>query len=146
MAREKRVLFICNGNSARSQMAEGVVNALFDGRWQARSAGVAPVGLVHPLAIDVMREIGVNIAGQRSKSVDEFRAMEFDVVVTLCDQAQESCPIWLAKGRKIHLGYPDPARVDGANEQRLQAFRDCRDALRHDLQLLLGQPSSHSEE
>ena len=143
---KKRVLFLCNGNSARSQMAEGIVNALFDGRWEAHSAGITPFGIVHPLAIVAMREIGVDILNQWSKPVSEFRVMRFDLVVTLCGEAQESCPVWLGSGRKLHLGYPDPAKVDGSPEQRLQTFRDVRDALRHDLEHLLGQPMSHSEE
>ncbi len=127
---KRRILFLCMGNSCRSQMAEGLVNAFLADRYEAFSAGTAPVGHVHPLAVQVMREIGVDISQQRSKSADEFRNGTFDLVVTVCDDAAENCPVWLGKGARAHLGFPDPARARGSVEEIAQAFRDVRDRMR----------------
>ncbi|MBC7237173.1 MAG: arsenate reductase ArsC [Chloroflexi bacterium] len=129
MAR-KQVLILCTGNSARSQMAEGLVNRFLGDRWQAHSAGTRPAGYVHPLAIEVMRELGIDISAQRSKSVDEFRDAPMDVVITVCDNAAEDCPLWLGKGRVVHIPFADPAAVTGAPEERREAFRAVRDAIR----------------
>ncbi len=123
MPRQRRVLFLCTGNSARSQMAEGLVNHLRGDRWQAVSAGTHPTGSVHPLAIAAMKEIGVDISCARSKSVDEFRDAAFDVVITVCDSAAEECPLWLGQGKRVHIGFPDPARGS------LSDFRTVRDAI-----------------
>jgi arsenate reductase len=101
---KKRVLFLCTGNSARSQMAEGLVNHDLGDEWQALSAGIEPAGTVHPLAVRAMAELGIDISRQRSKPVDEFRGREFDLVVTVCDDAAENCPVWLGRGQKVHLG------------------------------------------
>ncbi len=123
MATEKlRVLFLCTGNSARSQMAEALVNARMGDRWQALSAGVAPTGRVNPLAIRALSEIGIQHEGQ-SKHVNQFLKADFDLVVTVCDDAAENCPVWLGKGRREHLNFPDPAKVAGTDEDRLNAFR-----------------------
>jgi len=102
MMEKKRVLFLCTSNSARSQMAEGLVNHFLGDRWEAFSAGTAPAGYVHPLAIQVMDELGIDISAQRSKPVDEFRGAEFDFVITLCDNAAQTCPLWLGSGRVKH--------------------------------------------
>jgi phosphate transport system protein len=110
-------------------MAEGWVNAHLGDRYEAHSAGTAPTGHVHPLAVRVMREIGVDISHQRSKSVDEFRDEAFDFVVTLCDDAAENCPVWLGSGVRVHLGFPDPAQARGGDEEIAQAFRDVRDRM-----------------
>jgi arsenate reductase len=118
---KRNVLFLCTGNSARSQMAEGLVNHLRGDEWRAVSAGTHPTGYVHPLAIDVLKEIGIDASGARSKSVAEFRDTAFDLVVTVCDSAAEECPLWLGKGKRTHLGFPDP--VKGA----LDDFRAVRD-------------------
>ena len=126
----KRALFLCTGNSARSQIAEGLVNHFLGGRWEAFSAGTAPTGYVHPLAGRTMAELGINISAQRSKSVDEFREAEFDVIVTVCDNAAKNCPVWLGRERKAHLGFPDPAAATGSEEERLEVFRQVRDGLR----------------
>jgi len=121
-----RVLFICTHNSARSQMAEGISNALFPGRVEARSAGTRP-GTVHPLAIEVMAEIGIDISRSRSKHLDEFRNERFDLAVTVCDGANEICPFFSGAKDHEHAGFPDPSAVEGEREERLAAFRQARD-------------------
>jgi arsenate reductase len=127
---KKRVLFLCSGNSARSQMAEGLVNHFLGDRWEAHSAGTAPTGHVHPLATQAMAELGIDISAQRSKSVDELRDAEFDLVITVCDNAASNCPLWLGPGRVKHMGFPDPAAAIGSEAQRLTVFRQVRDRLR----------------
>ena len=127
---KKRVLFLCTGNSARSQMAEGLVNHFLGEKWQAFSAGTEPSGSVHPLAIRAMVELGIDITTQHSKSTDEFRDIEFDLVVTVCDGAAANCPVWLGKGQKVHISFPDPAAATGSWEERLEVFRQVRDDLR----------------
>ncbi|HEX8992306.1 MAG TPA: arsenate reductase ArsC [Anaerolineales bacterium] len=131
------MLFLCNGNSCRSQMAEAIVNARHPG-WQAFSAGVQPAGYVHPLAIRVLVEIGIQHTGE-SKSVDQFRDRSFDRVITVCDEANEQCPVWLGSGMRLHESFPDPARAAGTEEQRLLAFRRVRDAIIEKLPGLLGE-------
>ena len=126
----KRVLFLCTGNSARSQMAEGLVNHFAGERWEAFSAGTAPTGYVHPLAVRAMAELGIGISAQRSKSVDQFRDVEFDTVVTVCDHAAKNCPLWLGRGQVEHMGFPDPASDAGSEAERLEVFRQVRDAIR----------------
>ncbi len=121
---KRQVLFLCTGNSARSQMAEALVNHLRGDQWQAVSAGTRPTGYVHPLAIQALKEIGIEASGARSKSIDEFRNAKFDVVVTVCDSAAEECPLWLGKGKRTHIGFPDPAKGTLAD------FRAVRDAIR----------------
>jgi len=128
---KKRVLFLCTGNSARSQMAEGLVNYSMGDRWEAFSAGTQPTGSVHPLAVQAMAELGIDISAQHSKSTDEFRGADFDLVITVCDDAARNCPIWLGKGKRTHLGFPDPAAAAGNEIERLEAFRQVRDGLRH---------------
>jgi len=130
---KKRVLFLCTGNSARSQMAEGLVNHLLEDGWEAYSAGTQPSGYVHPLAVRAMAEIGMDISTQRSKSADEFREVEFDVVITVCDNAAKNCPFWLGSGRVTHKGFPDPAAATGSEEERLAVFRQVRDGLRQEI-------------
>jgi arsenate reductase len=124
----KLVLFLCTGNSARSQIAEAIVNAHLGGEWEARSAGTRPTGVVNPHAIEALREIGIQHTG-RSKSVDEMRDVPFDLVVTVCDDAAEECPVWLGAGRRTHLGFPDPARVEGTESEVMAAFRRVRDEM-----------------
>ena len=127
MVKKKRVLFLCTGNSCRSQMAEGLVNHFLDEQWEAYSAGTQPAGYVHPLAVQVMSDLEIDISGRRSKSVDEFRTMEFDQVITVCDDAAENCPVWLGSGRVTHISFPDPARAGGTEAARLAVFRQVRD-------------------
>jgi arsenate reductase len=124
------VLFLCTGNSARSQMAEGLVKHFLGDRWEAFSAGTAPSGYVHPLAVQAMADLGIDISAQRSKSTDEFRDVDFDVVITVCDHAAQNCPVWPDEGRRKHLGFPDPAAATGSEQERLAAFRRVRDGLK----------------
>ena len=123
----RRVLFLCTGNSCRSQMAEAIVNARYP-QWRAFSAGVQPAGYVHPLALRALDEIGIRHNGE-SKSAEQFRGEEFDLVVTVCDEANEQCPVWLGNGRKLHHSFRDPAKAEGTEEQRLAVFRQVRDEI-----------------
>ena len=135
----KRVLFICTHNSARSQMAEGLVNHDLAGKVQAFSAGTDPT-FVHPLAIAAMKEVGIDISRQRSKSIDEFADEKFDFVITLCDQAAESCPVFFGGTRRMHMGFPDPSGVTGTEEEKLSFFRNLRDQIRDKLLAFLSLP------
>jgi arsenate reductase len=126
---KKQVLFLCTGNSARSQMAEGLVNDLLSDEWQAFSAGTQPAGYVHPLAVQAMGELSIDISEHESKPADVFRDRAFDLVVTVCNGAAENCPLWLGEGEVMHIGFPDPASATGTNEERLEVFRRVRDAI-----------------
>lgn len=123
-----RVLFLCTGNSCRSQMAEAIINDRLGDNWQAFSAGTLPTGHVHPLAIQVLEEISIHHTG-RSKSVSEFEGTSFDKVITVCDRAAEECPIWLGSGVRLHISFPDPAQVTGTPDAVLSAFRAVRDEI-----------------
>jgi arsenate reductase (thioredoxin) len=125
---KQRVLILCTGNSARSQMAEGWLRELAGDQFDVFSAGTHP-SVVNPLAIAVMAERGVDISGQRSKSVSEFLDQPFDFVITVCDQAAEACPIFPGPAERIHWSFPDPAAVTGTEEDKLNAFRSVRDSL-----------------
>jgi arsenate reductase len=103
------------------------VNYFLGEQWEAFSAGTDPSGYVHPLAIRAMAELGIDIVAYRSKSTDKFRGTEFDLVVTVCDSAAVNCPVWLGKGKKVHIGFPDPAAAAGSGEEWLQVFRHVRD-------------------
>jgi arsenate reductase (thioredoxin) len=131
-----KVLFLCTGNSCRSQMAEAIVNARLGDRWEASSAGTEPTGHVHPMALRVLAEIGIPHHGQ-SKHADTYRHSPFDLVVTVCDGAAESCPMWLGRGRRVHLGFPDPARAVGTDDEVLAAFRRVRDDIAREVPPLL---------
>ena len=120
----RKVLFLCTGNSCRSQMAEAIVNARYP-EWRASSAGTQPTGFVHPMAIQVLHEIGIEHDGS-SKNVEQFRNETFALVVTVCDDANESCPVWLGKGVRLHEGFRDPAKAQGTDEERLAVFRQVR--------------------
>jgi len=122
-----RVLFICTGNSARSQMAEGVLRHLAGERVEVFSAGSKP-SVVNPMAIRAMAEIGVDISGHRSKSLMEFIHQPFDFVITVCDSAAETCPAFPGRAQRFHWSFPDPAAVEG-EEAKLAAFRSVRDGL-----------------
>ncbi|PWH15975.1 MAG: low molecular weight phosphatase family protein [Anaerolineae bacterium] len=136
MTQRRKVLFLCTGNSCRSQMAEALVNAKLGNTWQAFSAGTKPAGFVHPKALAVLAEIGIQHLGS-SKHVDEFRQQDFDVVITVCDSAAEECPLWLGKGKRIHHGFPDPAKSDN-----LEDFRRVRDAIERELFPILNELAS----
>lgn len=126
------VLILCTGNSARSQMAEGLLRHDGGDRYQVFSAGTHP-GRVNPLAIQAMQEIGIDISDHRSKSVDEFISREFDYVITVCDNARESCPVFPGKTRTIHWSFEDPAAAQGDEAKRLAVFRRIRDEIRERL-------------
>jgi arsenate reductase (thioredoxin) len=128
----KRVLFICTHNSARSQMAEGLVNHDLAGKVQAFSAGTDPTS-VNPLAVAVMGELGIDISRQRSKSIDEFADQKFDFVITLCDHAAESCPVFFGGVKRIHIGFPDPSGVTGTEAEKHSFFRKLRDQIREEI-------------
>jgi arsenate reductase (thioredoxin) len=132
----KKVLFLCTGNSARSQISESVVNARLGSEWEAVSAGTQPSGYVHPKAIEALQEIGIDHQG-RSKSTNEFQDASFDLVVTVCDDAAENCPVWLGQGKRVHLGFPDPAGATGSDEEVLDIFRQVRDDIAHKVVELL---------
>ena len=123
-----KVLFLCTGNSCRSQLAEALVNARMGERWEAVSAGTQPAGYVHPKALAALAEVGIQHQG-RSKLADEFRGVAFDLVITVCDAAAEDCPLWLGQGRRVHHSFPDPAKATGTEEEIMQAFRTVRDAI-----------------
>ncbi|MEO6061480.1 MAG: arsenate reductase ArsC [Thermoflexales bacterium] len=123
-----KVLILCTGNSCRSQMAEAIVNARLGETWQAVSAGTKPAGYTHPLAIKALAEIGIPHAG-RSKHADEFREVAFERVITVCDSAAEDCPVWLGAGKRVHIGFDDPAKAQGTDEQIMAVFRRVRDEI-----------------
>lgn len=124
----QRVLFICSHNAARSQMAEGYLGAKYGDRYGAFSAGTTAT-VVHPLAVQVMNELGIDIADHQSKDLGGFIGQEMDVVVTVCDAAQGICPMFPGARKTIHAGFSDPAAVTGTEEERLAAFRAVRDEI-----------------
>ena len=128
MTDRKRALILCTGNSARSQMAEGLLRRMGEDRFEVFSAGTHP-GHVNPLAIEAMREIGIDINGHRSKSVDEFLGQEFDYVITVCDNANSNCPVFPGKTERLHWSFDDPAAAEGDESQRLAVFRRVRDEI-----------------
>lgn len=127
----KKVLFLCTGNSCRSQMAEAIVNARYGDEWQAVSAGTKPAGYTHPKALAALEEIGIQHEG-RSKLPDEFRDVDFDLVVTVCDSAAEDCPVWLGQGKKVHHSFFDPAKTDD-----MEDFRRVRDEIVREIKNIL---------
>ena len=138
---KKRVLFICTSNSARSQMTEALVNHDLGDRFEAYSAGTDPKP-PHPLAIRVLQEIGIDHSTARSKSMDEFAGQAFDFVITLCDSANESCPLFFGGVQRAHLGFDDPARAEGIEEEKLVVFRRVRDEIRTQVEAFLTQGKS----
>jgi arsenate reductase len=135
---KKTVLFICTSNSARSQMAEALVNHDLGGRFEAFSAGLAPRA-PHPAALRVLAEIGIDHSLARSKSLDEFADRTFDHVITLCDGANETCPVYFGGVRRTHLGFEDPAAASGSEEDVLAAFRRVRDQIRESVEEYLAE-------
>ena len=124
----KRILVLCTGNSARSQMGEGLFRMEGKGAYEVESAGTKP-SHVRPEAIAAMKELGVDISGHRSKSVHEFDGQAFDYVVTVCDNARDNCPVFPAAAERLHWSFEDPAAVTGSEEERLAAFRRIRDQI-----------------
>ncbi len=125
-----RVLFLCTGNSCRSHMAEGWLRHLAGDRYEALSAGAKPAGYVHPLAIQAMAEVGVDISRHRSKSIDEFNGRALDVLITVCDHARESCPTFAGAKKMLHWSFEDPARAAGNDAEKMAVFRRVRDEIR----------------
>jgi len=140
-----RVLILCTANSARSQMAEGLLHHEAGPSCQVFSAGTKPTR-VRPEAIAVMREAGIDLSGHHSKSVEEFLGQDFDYVITVCDNARETCPVFPATTRRIHWSIEDPAAVGGGEEERLSAFRRARDELQRRLRAFLREQITQPEE
>lgn len=137
------VLFLCTGNSARSILAESLLRHFGGGRFRAYSAGSAPKGEVHPMALGQLRDVGLPVEGLRSKSVDEFLgpdAPEIDIVITVCDNAAENCPVFPGRPMTAHWGMPDPAAVDGSEEEIARSFRNARAELDRRVKLLVNLP------
>ncbi len=124
--KRQRILFLCTGNSARSQMAEGLLRHIAGNQFEVFSAGTRPAGL-NPNAVTAMAEVGINIAGSRSKSVDEFAGQQFEYVFTVCDNARESCPIFPGGAKRLHQSFEDPAAAPA--DQQLGVFRKVRDQI-----------------
>jgi arsenate reductase len=129
MVANKRILFLCTHNSARSQMAEGLLRRLGGDQFEAYSAGTEAT-LVRPLAIRAMGEIGIDIGSQESKTLDRYLGEPFDAVITVCDQANEACPFFPAAAKRLHWSVPDPSQATGTEEEQLAAYRVARDAIR----------------
>jgi arsenate reductase len=132
---KKRVLFLCTGNSARSQMAEGLLRSLAGQKYEIFSAGTHPKG-IHPLAVEAMREIGIDISGQTSKDVDLYNGEKFDYVITVCDRAKRACPVFPGS-MPIHWGFDDPAEAEGSREQQLKVFERVREEIMGRLRLFV---------
>jgi arsenate reductase (thioredoxin) len=126
---KKSVLFICTHNAVRSQMAEAFLNIIYGDRYTAFSAGTDPAQ-VDPLVIQVMKEAGIDISGYQSKSLDDFREKEFDYVITVCDQARESCPYFPGGHRRVHKSFADPSKFQGNDEDRINEYRRIRDDIK----------------
>ncbi len=132
-----RVLFLCTGNTARSQMAEAFLRVLAGDRYEAYSAGLEASGL-HPMAVDVMAERGIDISEQRSKRLDEFLGkVHFGYLITVCDRAERECPIFPGMGTRLHWSFPDPAEAEGSEEERLEVFREVRDGIEAQIRIWL---------
>lgn len=131
---KKRVLFLCTHNSARSQMAEGLLRKMAGDQFEVSSAGTEKTR-VQPLAIEAMREIGIDLGGHTSKTLDAFDGEHFDYVITVCDRANESCPLFPGDTERIHWSFEDPTAVTGTEEERLRAFRTVRNAIQQRLRI-----------
>ena len=138
---KKKILVLCTGNSARSQMAEGLLRHEAGDRFEVCSAGTKPT-IVRPEAIAVMNEIGIDISSHRSKSVSDFAGQEFDYVITVCDNARDSCPVFPAKTLRMHWPFEDPAAVPGSEDERRAAFRKVRDQIHGRIMVFVGEGSS----
>lgn len=128
----KKILILCTGNSCRSQMAEGFLKS-FDKNLEVYSAGTNPSNQVHPKAIQVMKEVGIDLSNNYPKSVDQFLNESFDYVITVCDNAKETCPVFSGKvAKQLHIGFEDPAEATGTEEEILSVFRKVRDEIKSD--------------
>lgn len=126
----KRVLILCTGNSCRSQMAEELWETLGAGEWQSESAGSKPSGYVHPLAIRAMKELDIDLSENTSKSLEQFKDEPFDLVVTVCDNAKESCPVFSGATETLHWPFDDPADATGTDDEKMLMFRRVRDEIK----------------
>jgi len=133
----QRVLILCTGNSCRSQMAEALWESLGHGEWKSESAGSKPSGYVHSLAIKAMHEMEIDISGNASKSLDQFKEEPFDLVVTVCDNAKESCPVFLGAKETLHWPFDDPAEATGTDDEKMVVFRRVRDEIKDKIQTYL---------
>ena len=141
VGKKTKVLFVCTHNASRSQMAEGFVRHLGGDAFEAYSAGTEP-GELHPLAVEAMAEIGVDISGQGAKPVDDFVQQPFDYVITLCDDAKETCPFFPNASNRLHWSFPDPSVATGSHGERLAVFRTIRDGVRAQVEEFI---SGHGE-
>ena len=141
MEKKIRVLFLCTGNSCRSQMAEGFLRHLAGDRFEVYSAGVNPTQ-VNPLSVKVMSEVRIDISQQKSKSVKEFLGQQFDYVITVCDNAKQACPVFPGKCEMIHWNLEDPAEAKGSSEERVKVFRETRDKIKKNILELLNKADS----
>jgi len=141
MSRQK-ILFLCTGNSARSQMAEAFIRKYADDRFEAHSAGLEPKGL-NPLTVQVMDEVGIDISGQTSKGVDTYLGkVHFQYLVTVCDDADKNCPtVWPGINQRMHWSFQDPAAVEGSEKEKLAKFREVRDLIEAKIQSWLAEQS-----
>ena len=139
-----RMLFICTGNSARSQMAEGLARAMGKGRIESYSAGTDPKP-VHPLAVKVMADIGIDISRQTSKGMDQFLHQEFDYVISVCERATQTCPVWPKSKEQIRWSFDDPSQAEGSEEERLRVFRRVRNEIQQRINLALLAAKVHVE-
>jgi len=130
MATKKRVLILCTGNSCRSQMAEGWVRADLGESWVAHSAGTRPADRVHPMAVRAMAEAGVDLSDAHPEIVDGYIDETWDLVITVCDSARETCPVFSAPVEQLHISFDDPADAEGSDDERMAVFRTVRDAIR----------------
>jgi arsenate reductase len=133
---KQRILFLCTHNSARSQMAEGWLRYLGDDRFEVFSAGTEATQ-VRPQAIKVMAELGIDISGQRSKTLDRYLNEPFDKVITVCDQANETCPVFFGAQKRLHWSFPDPSKATGTEEEQLAVYRRVRDEIRARIEQVL---------
>ncbi|QDU79433.1 Arsenate-mycothiol transferase ArsC2 [Polystyrenella longa] len=136
---KKRVLVLCTGNSCRSQMAEALWEAAGKGEWESESAGSRPSGYVHPLAIKAMAELGFDISAYESKSLEQFQDQSFDIVVTVCDNAKEACPVFPGAKTLLHWPFFDPADATGSEEEQMVVFRRVRDEIKTKIENYLNQ-------
>lgn len=146
MASKKRILFLCTGNSCRSQMAEGLMNKLAGDRFEAYSAGSNPTGYVHPMAIDTMRHMGVDISHNVSKSLDQYIGDPWNIIITVCDNAREACPTFPGRPISAHWGFEDPAHFEGTEEAKQRFFRQVATDIERRIRLFLALPESAMNE
>ena len=137
MNSKKRVLILCTGNSCRSQMAQVIWNDVGGDDWIAESAGSAPAGYVHPLAIAALQEIGLETEGLESKSTDQFKDQPFDLAVTVCDNAKDTCPVMPGINQTIHWPFDDPADATGSDDEKMAVFRRVREEIKAEIKSYL---------